>query len=192
VNFSYNLDKRLEHWSTGWTAKNQGDSNPAPFIDYVKYYVDSYVLEVGPGEGRAYEVIKRVIKSYAIADISQQVLDCPVWNGIEKKFLLRGYEDIPDKFDVVHFWYVLHHIPRCEVYNFFKWVVDRLRDDGILMFNTPFLLFHEGAYKDDGIQTTRYTIGEVTSLLDQWFCHLYIDGTKIGASNGHIYVGRKL
>jgi cyclopropane fatty-acyl-phospholipid synthase-like methyltransferase len=188
----FNREQRLEHWSTGWTAKNQGDSDPAPFIDYAKYYVGSDVLEIGPGEGRAYEVIRRVVESYAIADISQQVLDCPVWNGIQKKFLLRGYEDIPDRFDVVHFWYVLHHVPRCELWDFFEWVMNCLKRDGMLLFNTPFLGFHEGAYKDDGVQTTRYQIGEITSLLEPWFQHLYIDGTKLGASNGHIYVGRKL
>jgi SAM-dependent methyltransferase len=189
----YNMVDRLDHWSTGWTAKNQGDSDPAPFINYVKYFVGADVLEIGPGEGRAYEVIKRVVSRYCIADISEQVLKSPVWDLCEEKLLLRGWSmGFGFEFDVVHFWYVLHHIPRCEVYDFFMWVMDQLRKDGILMFNTPYLGFHEGAYKDDGVQTTRYTIGEITSLLEPYFEHLYIDGTKLGRSNGHIYVGRKL
>jgi SAM-dependent methyltransferase len=188
----FNKEKRLEHWSTGWTAKNQGDSDPAPFIDYVKYFVDADVLEIGPGEGRAYEVIKRVVESYAIADISQQVLDAPVWDGIDK-LLLEGFrKSFARTFDVVHFWYVLHHVPRCEMFEFFMWVCDHLKKDGTLLFNTPFLGFHEGAYKDDGVLTTRYTVGEITAMLEPYFQHLYIDGTRIGKSNGHIYVGRKL
>jgi 2-polyprenyl-3-methyl-5-hydroxy-6-metoxy-1,4-benzoquinol methylase len=188
----YNMVDRLDHWSTGWTSKNQGDSDPAPFIDYVKYFSDADVLEIGPGEGRAYEVVRRIVKSYSVADISEQVLKCQTWDNADEKLLLRGWSlGFGRKFDVVHFWYVLHHVPRCEVFDFFQWVGDQLKQDGILMFNTPFLGFHGGAYKDDGVQTTRYTIGEVTSLLEPYFQHLYIDGTRIGRSNGHIYIGRK-
>jgi 2-polyprenyl-3-methyl-5-hydroxy-6-metoxy-1,4-benzoquinol methylase len=189
----FNKEKRLEHWSTGWTAKNQGDSDPAPFIDYAKYYVGADVLEIGPGEGRAYEVVRRVVKSYAIVDISQQALDSPVWKDVEVRYPIEEWSDhLGRTFDVVHFWYVLHHVPRCELYDFLDFAQKHLPHDGMLLFNTPFLGFHEGAYKDDGVQTTRYTIGEITSLLEPWFQHLYIDGTKLGASNGHIYVGRKL
>ena len=189
----YNIENRLEHWSSGWTAKNQGDSDPAPFINYVKYFVGADVLEIGPGEGRAYEVVRRVVSSYYIADISESVLKAPVWNNVDGKHLIRGWDKgFGFQFDTVHFWYVLHHVPRCELYDFFIWAADQLRKDGILMFNTPFLGFHEGAYKDDGVQTTPYTVGEVTSLLEPYFRHLYIDGTKLVRSNGHIYVGSKL
>jgi 2-polyprenyl-3-methyl-5-hydroxy-6-metoxy-1,4-benzoquinol methylase len=192
MKFSQNLEARIEHWSHGWTAKNQGDSDPSVLINYAKYYMDADVLEIGPGEGRAFEIIRRIVKSYTIADISQNVLDCPVWDGVDK-MLLRGYDDTFNKqFDVIHFWYVMHHIPRCEVWDFFTWIMAHLKKDGMLLFNTPYLNFAGGAYKDDGVLTTRYTIGEITNLLEPHFIHLYIDGTKIGKSNGHIYVGKKL
>ena len=188
----FNIEERLEHWSTGWTARNQGDSDPAPFIDYVKYFVDADVLEIGPGEGRAYEVVRRIVKSYSIADISEEVLKAPVWNGIDKQ-LLRGYNvHFAVDFDVVHFWYVLHHIPRCELYDFLEWVRCQLRRGGMLMFNTPYLGFHEGAYADNGVLTTPYTAHDIIELIEPYFNLHYLDGTKVGRSNGLIYVGEKI
>ena len=189
---SYNLEKRIEHWSDGWTAKNQGDSPPAPFINYVQHYVGANVLEIGPGEGRAHETVRRVVSGYAIADISADVLKAPVWENIKDKVLIRTYEeDFGKQFDVVHFWYVLHHIPRCEVWDFFLFAIRHLKTNGHLMFNTPYLGFAGGAYSDNGVLTTRYSPGEILNLLELHLDCLVLDGTNIGKSNGHIYVGRK-
>lgn len=187
-----NLEKRIEHWSHGWTAQNQGDSDPVPFSDYVEYFTDKDVLEIGPGEGRQYNAIRHLCRSYAIADISQQVLDCPVFSEIRWKLLLRDYrnDNFNQSFDLIHFWYVLHHVPRADVHDFFHFAIRNLRMNGILMFNTPFLGFHEGAYADDGVQTTRYGIGEIVALLKNYVKVITIDDTKIGRSNGCIFIGK--
>lgn len=184
---------RLIHWSTGWTAINQGDSDPVPFSGHLGRYTSKEVLEIGPGEGRQYKYVKDRVMSYAIADVSQQVLDCPVFGDVDWKLLIRDYDEVSfgRRFDIVHFWYVLHHIPMIEVIKFFDFVYRHLKRDGIVMFNTPFLDFHEGAYCDDGVNTTRYTITDIMNLLDPLFFPLIVNGEQYEKSNGYVYIGRK-
>jgi 2-polyprenyl-3-methyl-5-hydroxy-6-metoxy-1,4-benzoquinol methylase len=186
-----NLEKRKEHWSTGWTAKNQGDSDPCPFQDYLQFFTFRDVLEIGAGEGRQYQYAKIGTKSYAIADISVQALNTDKIPLDVDRFHIESYDDnFEERFDFIHFWYVLHHVPSREIRSFVNFIRRHLVDDGIVMFNTPYLDFDKGAYSDDGVNTTPYTLKEVVEYFGAHFFCLHIDGTKWGKSNGHIYIGR--
>ena len=188
-----NLDNRLKHWSEGWTAVNQGDSPHDLIIPHIELFRDKNVLEIGPGEGRAFQHVKDVILSYSIADISESVLACEIWNRVCFKYLIRDYSsDLGEVFDVIHFWYVLHHVPSVELDMFFDFVLRHLKKDGILMFNTPYLSFDDGAYRDDGVLTTDYFINTIITKLEGWVYCLLLDGRFCGKSNGHVYVGKKL
>ena len=183
---------RLEHWSTGWTVKNQGDSPPTPFYMYMDYFDDKDVLEIGPGGGRQYNAVKHLTKSYAIADISSEALACFAFDAIDHKYLLSNYSDkLHRKFDLIHFWYVLHHIPSYEFFEFVVFLVNHLNDNGIVMFNTPYLGFDKGAYGNDGVLTTGYRLDEIFRIFDSFFFCIILDGSMYGSSNGHVYIGRK-
>jgi len=188
-----NAEARLKHWSTGWTAKNQGDSPPTPFYKYMDFFEGKDVLEVGPGEGRQYKSVLHLAKSYAVADISKEVLACPVFDAVQSKYLLKEPgQKLDTQFDLIHFWYVLHHIPSDELESFVNgFLLWNLKESGIVMFNTPYLDFHRGAYANDGVNTTKYTLDQVFRHFDPHFHCLMLDGTLYGQSNGHIYIGRK-
>jgi hypothetical protein len=186
-----NIENRLKHWSTGWTAENQGDSPAVPFKPYINYFLDKNVLEIGPGEGRQYYGVKNIISDYSIADISSQVLDCPVFKYIDR-FLIKDYgNDFKKRFDLIHFWYVLHHVPSIEAEAFVEFIYLHLKENGIVMFNSPFLGFDIGAYSNDGVNTTPYTTDEIIKLFSSKFNAILMDGTKVGKSNGHIFIWRK-
>jgi 2-polyprenyl-3-methyl-5-hydroxy-6-metoxy-1,4-benzoquinol methylase len=188
-----NESARLEHWSTGWTAVNQGDSNPVPFCGHEGRFRGKEALEIGPGEGRQYKAVHDRCLSYAIADVSQQALDCPIFDDVDWKLRIRDIriDSFCRKFDIVHFWYVLHHVPMIEVYDFFSFAHNHLHRNGLIMFNTPYLDFAAGCYSDDGVNTTRHNIADIVNLLDPLFFIETIDGTKYERSNGHIYIGRR-
>ena len=186
-----NKENRLKHWSTGWTAKNQGDSPPVPFFNYINYFYSKNVLEIGPGEGRQHAPIKDIVSDYSIADISPQVLDCPVFKYLDR-FLISNYSvDFKKKFDLIHFWYVLHHVPSIEAKDFIQFILRHLKDNGIVMFNSPYLGFDEGAYADDGVNTTPYSNKDVLDLFLDDFDLVVSDNSLIGNSNGVIYIWRK-
>lgn len=187
-----NMGARLDHWSDGHTAINQGDSPPCPFEKYTHFFTFRDVLEIGAGEGRQYEYAHIGTKSYSIADISEEALDTERIPLHVDRYLITDYDsNFGRKFDLIHFWYVLHHIPREELFAFINFLRRHLISGGILMFNTPYLDFDEGAYADDGVNTTPHKIYHMLQYLDPYFFCLYVDGTKWGKSNGHIYVGSK-
>ncbi len=111
---------------------------------------------------------RKLAKTYAIADIVPAVLKLPVHAGADHH-LIRDYEtdDLGTRFDVVCFWYVLHHILRSEADAFFSFVTHHLKSGGAVLFNAPHanptheLADHEG----NGFQTTPWTPAEVESLL---------------------------
>ena len=188
-----NQEARLKHWSTGWTAENQGDSPPYPFYMYTDYFDDKDVLEIGPGEGRQYNSVKHLTKSYSIADISAEALASSQFDAIDHKYKLKSFSDkLHRKFDLIHFWYVLHHIPSYELFEFVcSFLMNHLKENGIVMFNTPYLDFDSGAYANDGVNTTKYRLDEVFRMFDPFFFCIILDGSMNGSSNGHVYIGRK-
>lgn len=194
------LEKRITHWDANHLAYQQGDSIKVPFENYKSFFVDKDVLEIGPGEGRQYEEILNFLnslklastKSYSIADISQKVLDESLYNSIKGKYLIKSYLDrFEAKFDVIHFWYVLHHVLPEELNVFIDFLYAHLNDKGIIMFNTPYLDYDAGNYTPNGIKTTEFTIGDVENAFKGKFEFVVRDKSLWKNSNGYVVIGRK-
>jgi SAM-dependent methyltransferase len=133
------------------------DSLPYPFetAGVQDIFNGKDVLEIGPGNGRQFEHVSRRSKSYCIADISKSALDEPVFKGASEKFLISDWEELLGRvFDVIHFWYVLHHITQGEMRQFFLFVSNHLRDTGVVAFNTPQKINVQHDPRGDGCGTT--------------------------------------
>ena len=91
------IEKRINFWDDNHLAYQQGDSIKVPFDKHIHLFDNKKVLEIGPGEGRQYEVVCDIVKEYAIADISQKVLNRPLYNNIKiKDKIMTEYIEIPN------------------------------------------------------------------------------------------------
>lgn len=165
------LSKRSNFWRDHHAVQCQGDSIARPFealANYASLFRGRSVLEIGPGEGRQSVALRPLARSYAIADIVPAVLKLAVHEGTDRH-LIRDYakDDLGTRFDVVCFWYVLHHILRSEADAFLAFIMRHLKPGGVVLFNAPHanpaheLADHEG----NGLQTTPWTPAEVETLL---------------------------
>jgi predicted TPR repeat methyltransferase len=134
------------------------DSLPYPFElspCVSEVFVNADVLEIGPGNGRQYERLVGVTRSYSICDISPRALEETVFNKIGKKYLITDWDQyLGEQFDVIHFWYVLHHVCLDEMEMFFTFVSNHLRNDGVAAFNCPEAINVQGSNEGDGVGTT--------------------------------------
>jgi len=128
--------------------KCQGKTH-TDFLDKHLYlFKDKDVLEIGPGEGRQMKKIEKY-KTYTVADISPAVIER------HGGYLMKNYnDDMKKTFDIIHFWFVVHHVRRKEVKEFFAFVNRHLREDGMVMFNYPV----NWGKKDDGMSTTKHDL----------------------------------
>ena len=186
-----NFQSRLDHWSTGYSTYNQGDSLAHPFLNYMQYFTGD-ILEIGPGDGRQAKAIMPKASSYSVADIVKEILELPIFKDCKANLLIRDWaQDYGIRFDTIHFWYLLHHIPRKELQAFVNFLYTHTKEKGKVIFNTPHLDYDKGNYCDNGVLTTPYKIGEVVYAFDYKFFCLHVDGTQNKNSNGHIYVGER-
>jgi 2-polyprenyl-3-methyl-5-hydroxy-6-metoxy-1,4-benzoquinol methylase len=172
-----NLDERAAYWGERMAESCMGDSTimPCPY-DWLEYFKGKRVLEIGPGCGRQMLMVGPLAKSYAIADISKAVLDR--YEGMDK-YLIEDYDKplksvsklkkSAAKFDVVHFWYVLHHVLPEELAPFVKFLSKLLNKDGILMFNTPITDLPDEVYASNGMLTVRHSTPDIRKSLDPYF-----------------------
>lgn len=133
------------------------DSLPYPFetVGIQMIFDDKDVLEIGPGNGRQYERVKDRCKTCSILDLSPAVLKEPVFSKSTGKYLLEDWDQSLGRlFDVVHFWYVLHHIRQDELRSFFDLIARHLRHGGLVCFNSPQPINVQGLPEGDGIGTT--------------------------------------
>ena len=127
---------------------------------------------------------------YSVADISPVVLGQIFYKDCEHKLQIHSFEDnFGIQFQVIHFWYVLHHIMKEEVIPFVQFIERHLEQGGHVLFNTPNL--NEGGYANDGLNTTPHELIEVIESFSQHFHPLIIDGRRYVRSNGFVFVGRK-
>lgn len=134
------------------------DSLPYPFEDagIESIFHGADVLEIGPGRGRQYERVRPHVRTASVADIAPEALLEPAFLGARDRFLITNWDkDLGRRFDVVHFWYVLHHVIWREMRDFFRFVRRHLRRGGIAAFNTPMPINVQGAPQGDGTGTTR-------------------------------------
>jgi len=184
-------EERLKHWNSDYHTTNMGDSIAVPFAKYLDKFRDKDVLEIGPGDGRQAVWAWALVKSYSIADISENVLFDPVFkrDGL-RRYLIESYkDDFKVQFDLIHFWYVLHHVLPSELPDFFGFVHRHSR--GEIMFNTPYLDHPAPAYKDNGVLTSRHTIADVSRATKGLFELVGTDGSLYRNSNGLIVFMRK-
>lgn len=133
------------------------DSLPYPFEDagIRPIFKGKKVLEIGPGNGRQYERVMCDASLYSICDIALTVLSEPVFSDVSDKFLVEDWgQSFGKSFDVIHFWYVLHHIRQDEMKSFFRFVERHLNRNGLVAFNCPQLINVQGAPEGDGLGTT--------------------------------------
>jgi 2-polyprenyl-3-methyl-5-hydroxy-6-metoxy-1,4-benzoquinol methylase len=159
------LEKRRQFWADrpryGYCDTTvQG----LPFLGHEDVFRGKHVLEIGPGGGMQSEVIRPLASYYAVADISPEVLlrfsesFCPTYR-------LEDYKgDLHHHFDVITFWYVIHHVLVEERTDFLMFLLRHLNPGGCLFFNTP----DEGHPNlgDDGVWTSPHTAAEIRILLE--------------------------
>ncbi len=165
------LTERSQFWTEHHIAKCQGNSIARPFeglAEYPDVLIDKSVLEIGPGEGRQYRVTSRLAARYGIADISPTVLARDQYAEVDR-FLISDYEtdDFGARFDVVCFWYVLHHVLMDEADAFFSFVKRHLEPGGVVLFNSPHAnpATQLASGKGNGLQTTQWSVPSVIDLL---------------------------
>jgi len=151
--------ERLVFWANNFETVYQGDSLAIPWEG--DPFAGKSVLEIGPGGGRQFIVASRKASRYAVADISKEAIDVDLYKDI-KRYLIHDYnQDLRDRFEIIHFWYVLHHVKRSELGDFCKFIYRHLIPGGRAIFNTPVTDYPEAAYGDNGILTTRWNLEEV-------------------------------
>lgn len=162
-----NLEERRAYWNK---RENRApylahhdlcDSLPYPFEPSIAMIFDNKdVLEIGPGNGRQYERVRERTRSYSVCDISMSALEEPIFRDIDQRhggrYVISDWNaNLPRSFDVIHFWYVLHHIQLSEMHLFFAFVRNHLRRPyGLVAFNTPMLENVQSDPAGDGIGTT--------------------------------------
>lgn len=148
--------ERKDFWDVKHKSDCQGTTTFVMLKENLDLFTDKKVLEIGPGEGRQFNLVKGQTQDYSIADISQATLDEKNYVNNVEKYLLEDYsQDFDVKFDVIHFWYVIHHVRLEEIHSFFGFLDRHLTEDGLLIFNFPeTVTFTEGVLENDGIKTT--------------------------------------
>ena len=149
-----NLNGRSTFWAEAISAAPEVYNTI--FFDESKLglFRDKDVLEVGPGNGAQYRRLKDVCRSYAIADIAPGVLTRPVFDNISTKLHLQNYEqDFGMRFDVIHFWRVIHHVLPDEVPGFVAWLRRHVRPTGLVCFDLPHLDLDPSTYGSNGTVT---------------------------------------
>ena len=162
-----NIENRIDFWNERHKIKYQGNTYYNENL-IKKYSYNSTVLEIGPGEGRQFQIAYPCCKEYSIADISPNVLLSELYNKekVKNKYLIDRYEKFLDKyFEFIHFWYVLHHIKLEEDIDFFRFIRNCMNKYSILVFN-----FSENTkakfVHNDGVKTTNRKIGYIKSILE--------------------------
>mgnify|MGYP001587806125 CR=1 FL=1 len=182
------LTERRAWWSRPENRyHNLTDSLAYPFEGIEGLFIGRDVLEIGPGHGRQCRRLVDVAKSYSVCDIVP--MDEPAFDGLQK-FVIEDYSvDMGADFDVIHFWYVLHHVPISELSPFFEFVSRHLLKGGHAMFNTPILHPNGTHYAGDGLATTWIDRDAVLQNLGQ--LDVVMEQHQNVGSSGILFVVRK-
>lgn len=187
-----NHKQRLIHWDTGHDVICMGDSLPLPFLKYIDMFQDKKVLEIGPGGGRQFIKVKPFTREYAIADISTEVLRNSLYENVTQ-LLINDYDaNFNSLFDIIHFWYVIHHVLREELFSFRDFLARHLNEKGVILFNTAVLSYPPGAYENDGCLTTPLTPLEIEDVFSEKFNFFIKDNSLQTNATGMVMVASKL
>ena len=164
--------ERIDWWDTRHKIDYQGQTRTNYLDNNLDLFIGKKVLEIGPGEGRQYNKVSKISADYYVMDISQKVLDN---YPQDKTILINSYTPIEQTFDIVHFWYVIHHVIPEELEEFLNFVVSM--SSGLIMFNAPYgeAYKNKGAdhCKDDGMATSIHSLDKIESLLGNNVVRVY-------------------
>lgn len=181
-------EKRIEWWDGHHIIKKQGDSeeNPLKTIPGWKtFQTNKDVLEIGPGEGRQYDILSKLAKSYAVAGISNIVLE--KYKDKTDIYLIEDYAVyFQREFDVINAFYVFHHVLEEELEDFVYFLKRHLRDGGHLCCNIP----TTGQDKPDGRNTTKYVVEEFKAFMIDYCFEVVSE--KENKANNYVMVLKKL
>jgi SAM-dependent methyltransferase len=165
----FDLDKRAEFWQKHYTRL--GAPAPTPFLDEnIESFRDKRVLEIGPGEGRQFLRVQPITKSYAVADISEPILQFPIYQDVEKMKMKNHKLDFKSKFDIIHFWYLIHHVMIAELPEFFRMLYDNLKCNGTVFFNYPRIEKYKNSdLGNDGTKTSPITTKDIEMCSNPYF-----------------------
>ncbi len=152
------LDIRRDWWKTHHFECEQAETPTDLLAQHISIFRNMSVLEIGPGEGRQKRLVDTITSRYSIADISPDVIER--YKHIDS-FLISDYtEDFQKKFDIVHFWYVIHHVLAEEVERFIDLVNRHVKKDGLIMFNHPVKAVpgQPDRFENNGLKTTLHQI----------------------------------
>ncbi len=188
------LEERIEFWSGRNVCGTEGSTVRHPFKSHVDIFNEKDVLEIGPGYGRQFREIRPIASKYSVADICQKVLNRQAYQDVDK-FLITGHEqDLNKKFDVITFWYVIHHLLKTELGDFFSFLDRHLNPEGHLFFNT--VSSQAGRRLDrsredngNGIETTPHNKEELLNIFSKY--NLKVLHEKHIADNCYVFLVKK-
>ncbi len=191
-----NLENRVGFWSEADTQTTQGKSISNPFKSHIEIFESKDVLEIGPGWGRQFEQLRPLAFTYCVADICQKVLDRDIYKNLTR-FIIRDYkQDLGMQFDIITFWYVIHHILGSELEEFFDFLNRHLYVGGSVFFNCPSDTFSQanGSPKDmdgDGIKTTSHGIENIENMLKKYGFEISYQSNEALAQNCYVFLAEK-
>lgn len=163
------LPKRSAYWDQNYTRFDSIHTTKM-MEDNLELFRGSTVLEIGPGEGRQFIRVSHLAKSYAVADIAPFVLGMPVFAPTRRMLITDYATNSWDwKFDVIHFWYLIHHVRLEELGDFFKFLHDHLADSGVVLFNYPRRETYGDDLRNDGTGTSPILDDHITKGIAPWF-----------------------
>jgi len=166
------IENRIGFWAEADICATQGRSISNPFKSHIEIFEAKDILEIGPGWGRQFKQLNPLALTYCVADICQKVLNRGVYKDIDK-FVIKDYQqDLNRKFDIITFWYVIHHILGSELDDFFSFLNRHLYVGGSVFFNCPNDEFDQeiGSPENingDGIKTTPHGLKKIKSMLQK-------------------------
>ena len=159
-------DNRVDFWTKQHAKRKPRHNTIAhPFEHHMDVFEDKKVLEIGPGEGRQLEKILPVAKSYAVADICEELLEYELYKDLDRFLITNYHGQLGEQFDVITFWYVIHHVLVEELEDFLSFLKRNLVSNGILYFNMPNKIANPNQIANDGIKTTDHSVENVKNLL---------------------------
>ncbi len=192
-----NIKERVGFWSEADIYRTQGRSISNPFKSHIEIFESKDVLEIGPGWGRQFEQLGPLASTYCVADICQKVLDRKVYKDIDKIVIKDYQQDLNRKFDIITFWYVIHHILDSELEDFFNFLNKHLYVGGSVFFNCPSDTFDKtiGSPKNidgDGIKTTPHSVKRMKNMLKKHGFEISYQSNEVLAQNCYVLLAEKI
>lgn len=192
-----NIKNRVRFWSEADICATQGESISNPFKSHIEIFESKDVLEIGPGWGRQFQQLSLLTSNYCVADICKKVLDRKIYKDIDTIVIKNYKQDLNRKFDIITFWYVIHHILSSELENFFDFLNRHLYVGGSVFFNCPSDTLNQenGSLKDidgDGIKTTLHNVKHIENMLKKYGFKISHQSHEALAQNCYVFLAEKI